>query len=317
MAKRIFLIVAAVLIVAGLALFVVTMAVNGWDFSLLRYAKRETVTHEVQGDFSAIRIDADCTNIHLAPSEDGVCRVVCEETKKETYAAAVSGDTLTIRKNDDRSWYEHFDFSRSAALTLYLPKAAFAALEIRGSSGDVEIPSGFAFTDISIAVSTGDVKCSARSESLAISASTGGVTVAGVSAGSITIFVSTGKVTVSDVTCVRDLSVSVSTGKTELTGVRCRNLTSTGSTGRLVMKDVIVSEKLSAKRSTGDVKFDGCDAGEICVKTGTGDVTGTLLTDKVFFTETDTGDVSVPKTTTGGKCEIATDTGDIEIKIAK
>ena len=63
MAKRIVLIAAAVLIVAGVALFVVTMATNGWDFSLLDYAKRETVTHAVQEDFSKIRIDTDCTNI--------------------------------------------------------------------------------------------------------------------------------------------------------------------------------------------------------------------------------------------------------------
>ena len=44
-------------------------------------------------------------------------------------------------------------------------------------------------------------------------------------------------------------------------------------------------------------------------------VGGTLLSDKVFITDTTTGDVDVPKTTTGGKCEITTTTGDIEIDI--
>ena len=317
MVKRIVLIVAAVLIVAGIALFVVTMAVNGWDFSLLDYAKRETVTHAVREEFSKIRIDTDCTNICLAPSEDGTCYVFCEETEKETYAVAVSGDTLTIQKNDKRSWYEHFNFGKSYALMLFLPKTEYDALEIKARTGDIEIPQGFAFAEISIATTTGFVECDARSESMAIAASAGNITVADTSAGSISISVSAGKVRVSGVTCDGDLSVSVSTGRTELEGVRCRNLTSTGSTGRLVMTDVIALGKLFAKRSTGDVKFDGCDAGEICVKTGTGDVTGTLLTDKVFFTETDTGDVNVPKTTTGGRCEITTDTGDIEIEIAK
>ena len=42
---------------------------------------------------------------------------------------------------------------------------------------------------------------------------------------------------------------------------------------------------------------------------------GSLLSDKVFITETDTGNVNIPKTTDGGKCEIKTDTGDIKIKI--
>ena len=66
---------------------------------------------------------------------------------------------------------------------------------------------------------------------------------------------------------------------------------------------------------TGNVNFDGSDAAEIFVKTSTGKVTGNFLTDKVFITQTDTGTVAVPKTVTGGRCKIATDTGDIEIKI--
>ena len=51
------------------------------------------------------------------------------------------------------------------------------------------------------------------------------------------------------------------------------------------------------------------------VETDTGDVTGSLLSDKVFITKSDTGSIDVPKTVTGGKCEITTDTGDIKIEI--
>jgi DUF4097 and DUF4098 domain-containing protein YvlB len=82
------------------------------------------------------------------------------------------------------------------------------------------------------------------------------------------------------------------------------------------MKNLTAKEKLSIERSTGDVIFEGCDAGEIYVKTDTGDVKGTLLSEKVFLTDTDTGKISVPKTITGGRCEVSTDTGDIELSIA-
>ena len=51
------------------------------------------------------------------------------------------------------------------------------------------------------------------------------------------------------------------------------------------------------------------------VTTDTGDVKGTLLSDKIFFAETKTGRKDVPKTTAGGKCEIKTDTGDIIISV--
>ena len=50
--------------------------------------------------------------------------------------------------------------------------------------------------------------------------------------------------------------------------------------------------------------------------TDTGEVKGTLRSEKIFFTESDTGKISVPKSVTGGRCEITTDTGDIEIEIA-
>ena len=63
------------------------------------------------------------------------------------------------------------------------------------------------------------------------------------------------------------------------------------------------------------MEFNNCDAETIYVNTDTGSVTGTLLTDKVFIIETDTGSVDVPKSITGGRCEITTDTGNIRITI--
>ena len=56
----------------------------------------------------------------------------------------------------------------------------------------------------------------------------------------------------------------------------------------------------------------GSDAAELYIKTDTGDVVGSLLSDKTFLVETDTGRREDPKTTTGGRCEIKTDTGDVE-----
>ena len=81
------------------------------------------------------------------------------------------------------------------------------------------------------------------------------------------------------------------------------------------MNKGIASENFSVKRSTGNVKFNDCDAAEIYVKTDTGDVTGSLLSDKVFIANSDTGRIDVPKTVTGGRCEIDTDTGDIRITV--
>ena len=63
------------------------------------------------------------------------------------------------------------------------------------------------------------------------------------------------------------------------------------------------------------MNFNACDAAEIYVETDTGDVKGTLLSDKVYIVFTDTGKINVPKAVTGGRCEISTDTGNIKIEI--
>ena len=68
-------------------------------------------------------------------------------------------------------------------------------------------------------------------------------------------------------------------------------------------------------RDTGDIDLEDCDADEIFIVTDTGDVKGTLLSEKVFITKTDTGDVNVPNSISGGRCEITTDTGDINISL--
>ena len=57
------------------------------------------------------------------------------------------------------------------------------------------------------------------------------------------------------------------------------------------------------------------DADSILIKTSTGNVKGTLLSEKVFSAESDTGRVSIPKSYSGGECDISTSTGDIKIEI--
>ena len=126
---------------------------------------------------------------------------------------------------------------------------------------------------------------------------------------------STGNIIASGVSCDGDVKLSVTTGKNTLTDVRCKSLTSDGGTGDILLKNVTVSEKLSVNRNTGDVTLDGSDAAELYIRTITGHVKGTLLSEKIFVVETNTGKKDVPNTLAGGKCEIKSNTGDIKISI--
>ena len=148
-----------------------------------------------------------------------------------------------------------------------------------------------------------------------IKTTTGSICLENASAGALDLSVSTGNITAKQVSCTGDVSVNVTTGKAHLEDVSCKSLTSSGSTGSVFLKSVIADKKISVERSTGSISFDASDAAELWVKTTTGSVKGTLLTNKAFFANSSTGNIDVPRTTEGGKCEITTSTGDIKITI--
>jgi len=315
--KRIVCIVAAVLVLVGALIFVAAMTVNGWDFSNLG-KKFETNTHEINEEFGDISIKGETADILFEKSEDGKVKVVCYEHKDAKHRVEVKDGTLSICLVDARNWeFLSFSFS-SPKITVYLPEGEYGALNIEESTGDIDIRNHLSFESISCKLSTGDTKCYASAkESIKVEASTGKIKVEDISCRELELAVSTGDISVSSLECERDLKIKVTTGESKLENIKCGNLISDGSTGDISLKNVIASGKFSIERSTGDVKLDMADAAEIFIITDTGDVNGSLCSDKVFIVRTDTGDIDVPKTVTGGRCEITTDTGDVEIKVNK
>lgn len=275
---KIWLITATTLVALGCIMFSVVMTRNHWDFTKLSTVKYETNTYEVTDDFNSVSMLTGTADILFVQSDDKICKVVCYEMSDMKHTTTVQNDTLTINVTDEREWYDHIGITLgSPKITVYLPKTEYDSLVIKEDTGDIEVPKDFKFGSIDISTSTGDI-------------------------------------TITGVTCEGDIVINVSTGRANLTDIKCKSFISDGSTGDISLKNVIATEKFSIERSTGDVKFDACDATEIWVKTDTGDVTGKLLSEKIFITQTSTGDVHVPKSTNGGKCEITTSTGDIYIK---
>ena len=116
--------------------------------------------------------------------------------------------------------------------------------------------------------------------------------------GSVNINVLTGSVKISDTVFSGDIKLKSSTGDVKL-------------------KNVISDGLMTVNGTTCDVKFENIDAKEIAITVSTGDVCGTILTDKVFTAKASTGDISVPASSGNESCSIKTSTGDIEIEIAK
>ena len=289
---------AVLLILAGGILFVCTMASLRWDFEGLSTVQYETNTYAITEDFYNITINSDTADIRFRRSDDGSCRVVCDEDRNTKYVVAVEDDTLTVKLVESEDIFHIGINFRAPKITVYLPKAEYRKLLIREDTGDVELPKEFLFESLDISLDTGDIFCCASVS------------------GQMKIKTGTGHIRVENVS-VDLLDLTVSTGEVQLENIRCNALQTDGDTGDILLKNVIAVDTISICRTTGDVRFVSSDATAIVVETDTGDVTGTLLTDKVFITHTRTGDVDVPKIAIGGRCEISTSTGDIRLEIAQ
>lgn len=316
--KKSLIIIAALLIVVGLVVFFGAFAASGFKFTGLSAEKYETNSYAISEAFDNIEINGKETDIFLKLSQDGKTSAVCQERDKLSYDVYVEDATLFIIAKDKREWYEQADaFNKDLTVTLYLPEERYESLKIDGRTGDIEVPADFSFGAVSIETSTGDIVCEASADGeLIAKASTGSVSVSRLSAQNLSLSVDTGRVSASGINCEGTVSVSVSTGRVRLEDIGCSELWSEGSTGSITLKNVVASDSFNIERSTGDVSFEACDADEIRVKTSTGDVTGTLRTEKVFITKTSTGSISVPDSITGGRCEITTSTGEIDISLA-
>ena len=279
--KKGFIIAAVILVVAGTLIFAIAFIASDFDFSRLDTDEYETNTYALNEDFETIEIISKEANIILKNSDNQKPSVDCVERTKVRYDVYVKNGVLKIIVVDNRSWYDYltlFSF-RPQSITVYLPSNFYKSLTVKTSTGDINIDDF-------------------RAEMINLS-------------------VSTGKICGRNIECAKTFSTEVSTGKISLTDIMCKSFISIGSTGDITLKNVLASDECNIKRNTGDVIFDNCDALKLTVRTSTGDVTGTLRSEKNFIAKTSTGKINVPDTNSGGKCEITTSTGDILIELTR
>ena len=317
MTTKKWLILATSLLLIGCILFTGVMSMLKWDFNKLSTTKFETSTHIVTEKFFEISIITNTANIEFQRSENEQCKIVCFEKEKSKHSVSVENKKLSIQVLDQQKWYDHIGINfNTPKITVYLPEGSYSDLIIKGSTGDLEIEKGFSFANISVTKSTGDVVCCASaSDTINIKTTTGDITVDDITSDNVDLSVTTGNIKAKSVICNNTLNIKVTTGKSNIVSSRCGQFISAGSTGDISIDNLIVSQDISIKRSTGNITFKETDASELYLKTSTGDIKGTLLNDKIFITKTNTGDIEVPQTTSGGKCEAQTDTGDIIIDI--
>ena len=319
-AMKVWLIIAAVLFGIGVILMagaLLSYSINPVSFKTADY---ETTTFDFQEDaIRNISIDTKTADLYIVPSEDDLCHVVAFDRTNMKYSAWVEGDTLHILGEMGQNWKDFLPFNfESSRVTISLPKSEYKKLTITETTGAIQLSESFTFETVDVSFTTGEVMLLANTTDFAsIRATTGSVHVQDVSVGNLEVSVRTGKVLVSNVTCSGKIGIKVSTGDAQIHDTTCRSLLSDGSTGDISLANVLIQDELTLTRSTGDIRLKDSDAATISIETSTGDVIGSLLSGKSFLANTDTGSVRVPASTSGGSCEISTNTGDIDITVVR
>jgi len=315
--KIIALIVAAVLIVCGICISVFALKKVDFNFKEMSSMKSVSNSYQIDENFSGISVEGAACDVLLAVSKDGDCRVICDESDKVYHKVTVENDTLTIKSKDTRKWYEHIGFFwTEMKVTVYLPQGEFGKLNISTASGDVQVGGDLSFDEITISVASGDIAFSGKVQNeLSVKTTSGDVSIKNGSSGSLEAKSSSGDVKVNSFKSAGNFSLKCTSGDVEVVDAECVNLSAKVTSGDVEFSRVVASGHSAVETTSGDIKLSDCDSGSLLLKSGSGDITGTLLSEKIFYADTGSGDIDVPRSSSGGKCEIETGSGDIKFRI--
>lgn len=313
--KKIALIVATILVAVGLAVFFGAVAAMDFDFTKLNTVSLQTSTYEIEDAFHHIAIDEAGCDVNFYLSDDGTCKVICRDSEYITYTVHVNEDTLHIKQEDSRKWYQQINLSlgksETAEIRIYLPKSDYQSLDAALQSGDIVVPEGFHFESANIRSSSGNIQIlSTVSEMLTANATSGDIWVANAAPTNLTAQSSSGDIGLEYVDA-GNLQLTATSGDLHLFNVHAQTISANTTSGEIELADVLADESIHIKSTSGDAALQHCDAETLRIQTTSGDVSGTLLTEKVYLTDTASGDVDVPRSASGGTCEISTTSGDI------
>lgn len=342
--KKITLIVAGCMVLAGLIIAAVGLAAVQFDVSrfctvnseMVHYENYETVHYEIEEGFHHISIAGAGSDVHLYPSEYDTCRVVCTETKGITFDVGVKDDTLYIQRQGSSAWQLQFGvFLGETGISVYLPEDAYEALTIHTSSGNITVPEDFSFTSVDARSASGEITLlpSVNGEQ-SVSSQSGNIHVKNTAPESLTIQSSSGEITLEKVNVRTELQVKSTSGDIAFTDVKGQAVTVSASSGESTLSKVTADGSMGLKTTSGDMKLRNIDAealsiqsvsgeadiengdvkSELQVKSTSGDMTFTDVKGKAAAVTTSSGEILFTRVIAEDSMRLETTSGDIQLR---
>lgn len=261
-----FVILGAILLVAGVAVFVGGMTAGGWDFSILNTVRYTQKSYDAEGAVTSVHIEYSDASIYVEYSEtaervhiDYPVRLNERDEESAQIEITEEGGTLAVIEHVD--WEKNlfqWSLGNSPAVRVVLPAGQNIALDLYTQNGSVSLNAdGEALPSLSLHSNNGSISVSGTltvAEGAAFQTDNGSVNVSGVSAAG-------------------DLTLRISNGSMRAENISADSLEARSSNGSLRLADIAAADSLTAKTAHGSVElFGNVTAKMLTASTSAGDI---------------------------------------------
>lgn len=332
---KIFVILGAILLVAGVAVFVGGMTAGGWDLTILNTVRYTQKSYDAEGAVASVHIEYSNAAISVEYSETAETvhidyPVRLNERGEETAQIEITekDGALTVVEHVD--WEKNlfqWSLGNSPAVRVVLPAGQNIALDLYTQNGSISLNAdGEALPSLDLHSNNGSISAS------------GALTVAE----NATFSTTNGSVNVSGVAAAGDLTLRTSNGSVRAENISADSLEARSSNGSLRLADIAAADSLTAKTAHGSVELFGnvtakmltasTSAGDIAMRDGMVDAQEITMTtelgsieaegsafagaqsDYTVLVSTGLGDSNVSDSVGGSrKLTLSTGTGDIRV----
>ncbi len=288
---KIALIVTASLLLGAL-LFLLLFFNTDSIFSVTVTERHQDITDAI----TSVEVDTEIYDVEIIRASGGSA-ITVNENNKRPVMIYTSGAALVIEEIEDESlagfFARAFGKSKDCKITVCIPTDnEFELIDISTETGNITIEDGF------------------KAKRTELESETGNIALSDISTGALDISSETGNVSLESVASLAT-EIETNTGNISLWSSSAESLNIESDTGNVLVKESTVKKSTDVSTSSGNVSLDLFSSAGITVETGTGDISGRLTCEMIFYARSTTGKVSVPKSTSGGLCDIRSTTGNI------
>lgn len=317
--KKILLIIAIICIVIGGIITILALAAVKFNIFKFNTVNFENKTCIINDDFENINVYEVSFDITFIKSDNNECKIIYPEGDQIKQTISVENNTLKVAYKDERKWYERIGFYwlDDDGIKIYLPKNEYEKLYISSVSGDICVPDNFTFSETDLESTSGEIEFySITKNRLNAETVSGDLNIKNVN-GSLTAKSTSGEIYISNIS-TKTINIKTTSGDISLIDAKnTENIEINSTSGDISINDTVNTKDTLIQSTSGEVSLMNFDSEYLKIETVSGDVEGSLLSEKVFITDTTSGDVDVPigNSLAFGECVVSTTSGDISFKI--